>query len=295
MNSFYENCIEKALNYISDNLNRRINLTAISEASGLSKFHFHRVFRAFTGTAVFETVERMRTQKAAELLLSSSKTIAAVAKESGFRNTESLGTEFRELYGMSPTAWRKKNRGKDGLKKAAAGMKKNEEAEAENEVTELSSELKTLDDFSIAYIRHTGAYAGDSALFIYLYNKLTSWAASKNILNADRLTVVIYHHPVRITEDSKTKISIGFSVPEDIETGGDIGRMKLRGGEYLISRFSLRDEQYETAWNRVYRELIPKLGLVPDDGFAFEIYPSDAKSEDRYASIVDICIPVTRN
>ena len=124
-----------------------------------------------------------------------------------------------------------------------------------------------LEDFSIAYIRHSGAYSGDSSLFIYLYNKLTAWAASRDLLGPQQKNIVVYHDPVKITEESRSKISIGLSVPRDMETSRDIGKMNFNGGLYLICRFSLRDEDYRDAWNQVYRHWLPSYSLIPSEGF----------------------------
>ena len=196
---------------------------------------------------------------------------------------------------MPPSAWRKLKGGSVSAEPANNYSLIKSGEERPDSVKPVSTEIKKLEGFSIAYIRHTGAYAGDSALFIYLYNKLTAWAASEGLLSPDRQNIVVYHDPVKITEDPRKKISLGISVPEETKTGGDIGKMKLQGGEYLVCRYSLRDEQYNEAWNRLYRYSLPKHNLQPADGFPFELYPPNVKSDDKYSSIVDICVPVKRS
>ena len=287
MKGYYIESIKKAVSYIEENLNKKISLNGISEASGISKFHIHRLFQAFTGDTIYDIVKRLKVENAAALL-SSSKTIADIAKISGYSSAAELGHEFKNRFSKSPSAWRK-------AKAAVPEHPLIKTLEDTDEPKLLSMKIEKVDDFSIAYIRHTGAYAGDSALFIYLYNKLTAWAAAENLLSPEQQNVVIYHNPIHITEESRTKISIGISVPEDVKAGGDIGKMKLQGGEYLICRYSLHDEEYSSAWNRVYREFLPEKGLKLAEGFSFELYPSDVKAEDRYSAIVDIYVPVEKN
>lgn len=296
MNSYYVESINKAVDYIKNNLDKKINLREVSEAADISRFHFHRIFEAYTEESVFDTVIRLRIERAAVLLLDNTKTtISELAKTSGFKNQATFSIAFKERYSISPSVWRKEKSRKNIQAEAERGhsLIKSEE-DSLNWVKPLSTDIKKLEGFSIAYIRHTGAYAGDSALFIYLYNKLTTWAASEGLLSPERHNIVVYHDPVKITEDSRKKISLGISVPEETKTAVDIGKMKLQGGDYFISRYSLRDEEYNEAWNRLYRYSLPENNLQPADGFCFELYPTDVKSNEKYSSVVDICVPVNR-
>ena len=293
MEDYFIEGIIKAVSYIEQNLNKKISIGELSESSDLSKFHIHKIFRAFTGSSIYDTVIRLKLEKAAVLLAETSKPVGEVASISGFTTSEAFSTEFRNRFSLSPSGWRKANK----ASKQGTGIPQypliKEHLDEEPDL--LSSIVKEVKGFSIAYIRHTGAYAGDSALIIYLYNKLTTWAGSEDLLSPEQRNVVIYHDPVYITEESRTKISLGISVPEDTITGGDIGKMRLLGGNYLICRYNLRDEEYTGAWDQVYRKLLPELNLQPADGFSFELYPTDVKSDDRHSSIVDIYVPVEKS
>ena len=292
MEEYFIEGIKKAVAYIDNNLNKKISLGELSDAAGISKFHFHKIFRAFTGESIYDTVIRLRLENSARLLNESSKPVGDIAARSGFTDTESFSSAFRNNFSMSPSAWRRKC--KSSGQGTAIPQHSLITPGPEEVPNLLSSVVRKVNGFSIAYIRHTGAYAGDSALIIYLYNKLTTWAGSRDLLNPEQQNVVIYHDPVFVTEDSRIKISLGISVPEDTRTGGDIGKMKLLGGNYLICRYNLRDEEYTGAWDQVYRKMLPELNLTPTDGFSFEMYPTDVKSDDRHSSIVDIYVPVEK-
>ncbi|MBI9107342.1 MAG: AraC family transcriptional regulator [Spirochaetales bacterium] len=286
--------INSTIDFIRNNLGRKLSLEEISDAAGLSKFHFHRIFHAFTDESLYETIVRLSIEKAAETLLTdSSVSIANLALASGFEDATGFSAAFKKRFSISPSGWRK-NKNKTGhqgeLEAAYPAIRPGKKVDGE--VKALSFEIRKLDGFSIAFIRHTGAYAGDSSLFIYLYNKLTSWAASKNLLTPECENIVVYNDPTEITDDNRLRISLGISVPETTKTGGDFDKMQLQGGEYLVCRYRLRDDQYGTAWNQVYRYWLPKLGLLPADGHCFELYPNKIDNPDKYSSIVDICVPV---
>lgn len=289
MNNYYEESLNKAVNYIKDNLDGKIRLADIAESAGISIYHFSRIFRNYTGNSIYEAVIRFRVERAAEILsTNSSVTISEIANSAGFSSLAEFRKAFKQRYSVSPSVWRNTNREEESCTLIIP------EKHTEEMIEPVSTSIKKLKGFSIAYIKHAEAYAGDTALFIYLYNKLTSWAASMDLLGPERQNIVVYHDPVNITKDPKTKISLGLSVPEDTAVNSEIGKMKLRGGEYLISRFCLKDDEYAKAWKHVDRNVLPELKLLPADGFCFELYPNDVKSIDKYKNIVDICMPVQR-
>lgn len=295
MNSYYEESINKAVAYIKQNLDQKISLNDIAEAAGLSRFHFHRIFLSYTGDSIYDTVIRLRIERAAAILLTNSAvSISTLALSTGFDDSASFRKTFKSRFSISPSAWRKQKDTERSLLKIQDYPLFEREDNNKNRMKPISTQIKKLEGFSIAYIRHSGAYSGDSALFIYLYNKLTAWAASENLLGPEQQNVVVYHDPIKITEESKAKISLGISVPEDTNTNSEIGKMKLQGGDYIISRFSLRDNEYGSAWKQIYRQELPQQNLLPADGFCFELYPNNIKSDDKYRNIVDIYVPVRK-
>lgn len=153
-------------------------------------------------------------------------------------------------------------------------------------------EIRDLPEYTVAYIRHTGPYKGDSALFGRLFEKLCSWAGPRNLIVPDKsLFFSIYHDNQNITDEDKLRISICITVPEGTPVGGDIGIMTIPGGKYAVAHFELLPDQYLEAWNAVYGDWLPQSGYQPDDRFCFEMYPFNATTPEG-KHIVDICIPV---
>jgi AraC family transcriptional regulator len=283
--------VNSVIDYIKNNLDQNLTLNDIAKTAGLSKFHIHRTFHAFTGESLYEMIVKLRIEKAAERLLTEpSATIVGIAGDAGFENSADFSAAFKKRFDISPSAWRKKKNKSKTTDTDSPLIKQPEEAGPEA----LSTEIKKLNGLSIAYIKHNEVYAGDSSLFIYLYNKLTAWAASEDLLKPECENIVVYHDPIEITDDDRLKISLGISVPENTKTAGDIEKMKLQGGDYLVCRYRLRDEEYGEAWQQVYRQHLPELGLQPADGQSFELYPNKVENPDKYSTIVDICVPVTK-
>ena len=55
--------INKAVDYIEKNLDNELSLEKISSAANFSKFHFHRIFAAFTRETLNNYIKRRRLEK----------------------------------------------------------------------------------------------------------------------------------------------------------------------------------------------------------------------------------------
>ncbi len=286
MNAFYTERIRAAFEYIRNNLDKKLSLKSVSEATDLPRLHLQRMFYFLTGENIVEAAERLKLERAAEILVSEpGATISELAVLSGYQSKKEFSRAFKSRFSFSPTAWRN---GKMKIPVDEPGVVSNKEYI----VNLLNAEVNTIDDFYIAYLKYAGAYAGDTALFIYLYNKLTAWAASRDLLAPECENIVVYHDPVSIVPNPRQKISLGISVPEDTKGGRDIGKMKIRGGNYLVCRYNIGEDEDTEAWKHTYRAILPEMNLVPENAPAFELYPAAVKSPDRHKNIVDIYIPV---
>src|ERR1700761_2735813 len=106
-NEIYRSRINKAIDYVNDNLNKAISLEELAAVAYFSPFHFHRIFVAVTGETVNNFTNRIRNEKAARLLRFSKKSIAEIAIECGFSSPATLSRLFKQYFQVSPSAYRK--------------------------------------------------------------------------------------------------------------------------------------------------------------------------------------------
>jgi AraC family transcriptional regulator len=155
-------------------------------------------------------------------------------------------------------------------------------------------EIKTLPDMTLAYIRHVGPYKNNPKLFESLFSKLCTWAGPRNLVTKDSKFLCIYYDGPEVIDESKLRIDICLDIPEDTEIDGEIGKQKIKGGEYAITRCIVKESKdYERYWNEMYMNWLPQSGYQPDNKVPFEMYPAECKSENG-DMIVDICIPVKK-
>jgi AraC-like DNA-binding protein len=88
-------------------LGEPIGLDDLARAAGLSRFHFHRVFRQSVGEPAGAFVERLRLERAALSLLAAEIPITELAWEVGFRNPETFARRFRARFDVSARDYRR--------------------------------------------------------------------------------------------------------------------------------------------------------------------------------------------
>lgn len=96
--------------YIKTNIGDKLNLSDIAQEAGISKYHFIRVFSAYTGETPFEYIQRVKILKSFSLL-NQKQSIADISHEVGFESQSSFNKAFKKLTGISPKEFR--NLGKD--------------------------------------------------------------------------------------------------------------------------------------------------------------------------------------
>jgi AraC family transcriptional regulator len=155
-------------------------------------------------------------------------------------------------------------------------------------------EVKELPELQTLYIRHTGPYKSNGALFERLFTKLTNWAGARNLLRFPETKFLsVYHDDPEITDDEKLRLSVCLTVEEDTPVDGEIGKMNVPGGTFAVGSFELSGSgAYERAWSVMMAGWLPDSGYQPDDRPCYEIYKNDPNTHPGGKHLVDICIPV---
>ena len=293
---YYIERINRVLDYIELNLENKIILDELAKVACLSKYHFHRIFYSFTNEPLYSFINRLRVERAATLFLTRKNTITDIAFSCGFNDSATFSRAFKKNFKISALEWRKKKNSKihqDFKRKPLYSCNSN--TTEERIIKTIAIKEKLLQETHVVYIRHTGSYAGNSKLFHSLHKKLMDWAAPQGLVNYPATKdIIIYHDPMGITDNDKLRISVGITVSADVVVNGEIGKLVISKGRYLICGFELKNEEYGKAWTHVFRNIIPQRGIAPNDGYCFEMYPYNCYNKENDTTAVDICVPIKR-
>ncbi len=288
--------INRVLDYIELNLDKKIDLDTLAKIACFSKYHFHRIFYSFADETLYSFINRIRIECAAALLINSKENITNIAFSTGYNDSATFSRAFKKHFNISAQEWRKQKNSNINqvlTKKLLYNSERNEIME--DAIQPAAVSYSQFPEMRIVYIRHKGSYAGNNKLFYSLYKKLTNWADSKGLEHFSSLkSIVIYHDPKGITNEEILRISVGVTVSDNISVDGEIGKLKIAEGKYAKCTFILKNDEYGKAWKQVFRTILPKGGFQPDTGYCFEMYSRNCFNKEDNTTTVDICVPVKR-
>jgi AraC-like DNA-binding protein len=99
--------IDLVVKRITDQLSQPLSAAEIATELGLSESRFSRFFRRATGNTFTDFVNRVRINRACQLLMESDRLITHVCYEVGFNNVANFNRRFLEIKGMTPSEFRK--------------------------------------------------------------------------------------------------------------------------------------------------------------------------------------------
>ena len=98
--------VKRAVAYFHQNYGYALSRLQIAEAIGVSEDYLSRIFRQEMDVSPWEYLNRYRILQAKELLRSTSDAVKNVALQVGFTNPAYFSRVFRNVTGISPSAYR---------------------------------------------------------------------------------------------------------------------------------------------------------------------------------------------
>ena len=93
--------IQRGIDYIMANLDRRLAVDDVAAEAGLSAFHFMRLFKSHTNMTVHQYVVHRRLE-AARIMLARGTSPALAAASAGFYDQSHFTCHFKKAFGTTP-------------------------------------------------------------------------------------------------------------------------------------------------------------------------------------------------
>ena len=102
-----DEAVARAVRFIREQANGNPYVADVVRASGVSRSALRVRFRAALGRSMLAEIQRARVGRAQELLANTDDKLAVVAERCGFPNSQRFSVLFRQLAGLSPSAYRR--------------------------------------------------------------------------------------------------------------------------------------------------------------------------------------------
>jgi AraC-like DNA-binding protein len=103
--------IQQAIDYMKEYRQNTISVPDIARASNLSTSHFSALFKQSTGYSPLDYFLRLKMQRAAEMLDTTSRPLKEISADLGFSDPLYFSRVFHRIYQVSPSAYRHTTKG----------------------------------------------------------------------------------------------------------------------------------------------------------------------------------------
>ena len=274
--SLYQDRIQRVLTYIHDNPDGDLSLDQLADVAAMSRFHWHRVFRAMTGETCAQAVRRVRLHRAAAWLVQSDQPIETVAANCGYPNAASFARAFGEAYGQRPVAFRKAGRLLPPLKHLQSG-----------DYTMQTITIRTEPARRLVGLHHAGSYFKIGECF----ERFGAMIRAGNLWPQTGAWIGIYFdNPEAVAEENLRSLVGAVWDSKDVPDG--MVEHHLAGGKTAVLSYKGPYDKVSEAYAALFGDWLPKSGEEPADGPCYEVYLNSPTDTAPEGLMTEICLPL---
>ena len=265
--------VERAKRWAGLRLGFPISLADMAAEAAFSKYHFHRIFSAIVGESPAAYVQRLRLDRAANLLETHlALSVSEVALECGFATPSAFARDFKARFGTTPRAFRASPRplATCALPDAAAI------GPTDPPRSDFTWRFDRSAPLRLAEARGEGRY--DRAAAMAWGRLMGSWFRSGRKEAPSPAYGIAWDNP-GITREN----SLRYSACAPLKAGEALPRglyeLALPGSACLVLCFEGSRSGYAEAYTYLYGVALPDSGFLPADSPCLELYHSLSKGD----------------
>ncbi len=276
MGNTYEDRILRVLTYIHDNPAGDLSLDTLADVAAMSRFHWHRVFRALTGETCGQSVRRIRLHRAAVALVASEVAIEDVGAAVGYPSRESFSRAFTSAYGQGPAAFRAAGRHLPAPTRAPR-----------EEFPMFDVKIRTEPAHTLVGLPHRGPYIEIDRTF----EQVSAICSARNLWPDVRGMTGVYFDMPGTKPDAELRsfagvIYLGSPLPDGLEV------QELAAGKVAVLTYKGPYTGLAAAYDSLFGGWLPTSGEEPADRPCYEIYLNDPRTTAPEELLTEICLPL---
>jgi AraC family transcriptional regulator len=276
----YVGRVNRAIDFVLQNLDQSLQLEVVAKAAGFSPFHFHRVFRSVVGESLHEFVKRVRLERALVLLSRQNwktrrrPSLTDIALACGFDSSSDFSRSFKQRYGVPASRFDVES---FRLKRREEWLLATMDPKHRNLVARLKPganpdgfnvRLRRLPRRSVVYIRVANSFR--PGVVVEAIERMLKWAEARGLADGQWLGYM-WDNP-EIVAHENCRYDVGLEVPPSTLPDGEICRLDFP--EMQVAEIEIRGgidlEMRALDW--LYGTWLPPSGYVPTEQPSFEAW-----------------------
>ncbi|MHC1782003.1 MAG: GyrI-like domain-containing protein [Anaerolineaceae bacterium] len=272
--------IERVVTYATAHLEESLTLDTLARQCHFSPYHFHRIFTAIMDETPQDLVNRLRLERAANMLLKTSFTATEIAHRCGFSSSAVFARSFKKHFGVSASRYTLDNQ---------HVILPSPSAWPEGFTTP-EVRIASMPALHLAYIADMKGYS--LAAICKAWERLYIWAEIRHLPISEMLVVGISFDDPLITPNEKCRFFACITVPPEVKEDALIGVLDIPASRCAVSRARVTAEQIQFIYRSFYRDWLPDSGLQPANLPSYEIYYETPENSSDGKYLMEVCVPV---
>lgn len=273
----YEDRLRRVVDYIHDHLDGELDMATLAGVAAMSPYHWHRIYSARYGETVFETVKRLRLQRAAADLAHGEMPIAKVATRAGYSAQPSFARAFKSVFGKPPALYRR-----------AGSHTRFDPNSPEGKAIMYDVEIRTLPDLNVVAVPHEGDYMQIGRAF----GTLSGVLAGRGLMKPDMAMIAIYLSDPDTVPVAKLQSLAGVTTDSADSAEPPLVGTEIRGGRYAVLRHKGPYADMRAAYRWLLGTWLVQSGEEAADAPLFEIYLNTPGDTPPLELRTDIHLPL---
>lgn len=255
--------IQKAIDYIEENLEEEINYENVAKQIGMSSYYFHRIFSAIVGVSPAEYIRNRRLTCAAEDLTRNNCNILDIALKYRFESNEAFTRAFTKFHGILP----KMAKQKGSELRAFSRVKLDFKIDGGNI---LNYRIEDKEEFEIEAIIKNFSIETKSKIPEF-WNELKESGKLKEISkDFTRCTLGVC---IGESNSKEYKYGIGIEITDSDEKNSESEIIKVAKSKWIVFKCKgQKAEDINELWSRIYKEYFITSEYKQSMNIDFELY-----------------------
>jgi AraC family transcriptional regulator len=263
--------------HIHAHLDDPLDLDALADVACLSRFHWHRVYRAMTGETAAQTVRRLRLMRAAHDLANPGLSLTDVAERAGYTTQAAFGRAFSAAYGLPPATFRISGQHAELVR-----------AKTEENAMAFPVELRTLPVRPALGMVHKGPYNEIGRTF----DKLFTTVQAEGLIGHVRGMFGRYVDDPQVVPAEDLKSHACIFVDSDSVVAKRLESFPAGGGLYAVLVYKGPYAAMQPAYDWLFGTWLPQSDREARDAPLLEVYLNTPMDTGPADLLTEICLPV---
>ncbi|WP_088043659.1 AraC family transcriptional regulator [Bacillus sp. EAC] len=280
--------LQKAIDYIEENLFEELLIEEIAKQANSSAFHFQRTFSILTNINVAEYIRRRRLTLAAKELTTTDSKIIDLAFKYGYDTPEAFAKAFRRQHGVTPSEARKYIGKLNSYNRLVIQVSLKGAEPVQFNIVEKGS-------FQVIGVKKEFSCANDEQQqnIPKMWDEVNANGTSDRLYELNNGQIKGVLGVCTMNEEQKSKSLLEYWVATEHEGDSPEGFEKL---EIPASKWAIfgitgpMPHAMQKAWRQIFTEWFPSSGYEHAGIPEFEVYPEGDPFGEKYYT--EIWIPV---